>query len=56
MLKVKKCWHHLLLADAISFFVTRLCQTPKKMMKIDENYLILTENFPIYSERLEEIQ
>ena len=26
MLKVKKCWYHLLQAHAISFFVTRKCQ------------------------------
>ena len=35
MLKVKKCWHHLLWADVISFFVTRWCQ---KIQKIDENW------------------
>ena len=35
MLKMKKCWHHLLQADVISFFVTRKCQ---KIQKIDENW------------------
>ena len=34
MLKVKKCWHHLLYADVISFSVTRKYQ---KTQKIDEN-------------------
>ena len=33
-LKVKKCCHHLLYDDVISFFVTSKCQ---KIQKIDEN-------------------
>ena len=37
MLKVKKYWNYLLLADVISFFVTRKCQKYKRLMKIDEN-------------------
>ena len=33
-MKIKKCWHHLLYADVISFFVTGKYQ---KIRKIDEN-------------------
>ena len=29
--KVRKCWHHLLYYDVISFFVTRICQKIWKM-------------------------
>ena len=36
MLKVQKCWHHLLQAEVISLFVTRKCQKKKKSMKIDK--------------------
>ena len=35
MSKVKKCWHHLLLATSLVFFVSRQCQ---KIEKIDENW------------------
>ena len=35
MLKVKKCWHHLLYANVISFFVISKCQ---KLQKIDANW------------------
>ena len=43
MLKVKKCWHHMLQADVASFFVRRKCQkNPKhqwKSMKIIHVFL-----------------
>ena len=34
MLKVKHCWHYLLQADIIKFFVTRVCQ---KIQQVDKN-------------------
>ena len=33
MLKVQKCWHHLLQAEVISLFVTRKCQKKKNRWK-----------------------
>ena len=33
-MKLKKCWHYLLFAVVINFFVTRKCQ---KIQKVDEN-------------------
>ena len=56
MLKMKKCWHHLLQVDVIGFFVTRKCQ---KIQNIDENrwlWLIFAEKVFISSERPEKIQ
>ena len=42
---MKKCWHHLLYADVINFFVTRKCQKIQKMAKIIN---IDGENFHIF--------